>query len=450
MNAYPKPAIHLISLGCAKNLVDSEVMLGALLKAGHAIVNDPSEADVIIVNTCGFIDRARKESIDAILRAGQSAGQQRKMIIAGCLAQRYARELAAEIPEASAIIGVNEVPRIHEIVAEIRGSESGRPLNRVSRRPSYLYDFRVPRLQLTPSHYAYLKIAEGCDHPCAFCSIPVIRGRYRSRTVDDVVREARALLRQGVRELLLISQDTTCYGRDLGQLDALPALLRRLDAVEGDFWIRLLYTHPAHWTPALIEAMKEHRKVCRYVDIPLQHAHDDVLKRMRRTPGLDGMRDLLRDIRAAIPEVSVRTAFIVGFPGETAAQFRTLLDFVEEQQFDHLGAFEYSREEDTPAGRMTGQIPPKIRRERLARLMALQQTISARRLASRVGQKMRVLVDGKTGRTEFQAPEVDGHVILKGCGWKTGQFANVCVKQAGVYDLVAVGDCHPAGVLSIC
>jgi ribosomal protein S12 methylthiotransferase len=445
-----KPSVHLVSLGCAKNLVDSEVMLGTLLRAGHPVEAAARDAEVVIVNTCGFIEPARKESIEAILRAAGPGGgrRRRKVIVAGCLAQRSAKALAEEIPEASAFIGINEVPRIAEVVERVAAGlplaeapSGGDPRLLVSRKPTWLYDFAAPRYQVTPSHYAWVKIAEGCNHPCAFCSIPIMRGRHRSRPAADVEAEARALVRGGVKELLLISQDTTWYGRDLGDSGGIAGLVRRLDAIEGDFWIRLHYTHPAHWTDDLGRAMADCAKVCRYVDMPLQHIHDEMLLRMRRETDRAWIERRVERIRKALPGAALRTAFIVGFPGETDRHFEALLRFVGEAAFERVGVFEYSAEEGTVAARMERQVPARVRRERRRRLMAAQRAVSARLMRARVGGVERVLVEkdgrGAWGRTMREAPGVDGKVLLRGGGWRRGEFAEARVTGATAYDVVA-------------
>lgn len=440
-----KPAVHLVSLGCAKNLVDSEVMLGTLLRAGHPIVAEAHAADVVIVNTCGFIEPARKESIEAILRAGGSRGR-RKVIVAGCLAQRSAKEMAAELPEASAFIGINEVPRIAEIVARVveglpSAAAEGDPRVLVSRKPVWLYDFASPRLQATPAHFAWMKIAEGCNHPCAFCSIPIMRGRHRSRPLTDIETEARALIGGGVKELLLISQDTTWYGRDLGGSQGIADLVRRLNAIEGDFWIRLHYTHPAHWSDDLVRAMRECPKVCRYVDMPLQHIHDEMLLRMRRETDRAAIERWVARIREGIPGAAIRTSFIVGFPGETERHFEELLRYVRAAAFDRVGVFEYSQEEGTVAARMANQTPARVKKERRRRLMAAQREVSARLLRARIGETERVLVEkagrGAWGRSEREAPGVDGRVLLRGGGWRRGEFHAARIVAASEHDVTA-------------
>ncbi|MEI8064674.1 MAG: 30S ribosomal protein S12 methylthiotransferase RimO, partial [Verrucomicrobiota bacterium] len=345
--------IGLVSLGCAKNLVDSEVMLGTLARAGMTLTERAEEADVLIVNTCGFINKAKQESIDTILKLNQlrETGNCKALIMAGCLTQRYPQELRRDLPEVDAIIGLNEVPRIAEIVLEIL--EKRAPAVYWSGPAKYVPDFSAPRVRLTPKHTAYVKIAEGCNHPCAFCSIPRIRGKYRSRPVADVIAEIRALVADGCKEINLISQDTTFYGRDLnGGQELLCKLLRQAQAIPGDFWIRLLYTHPAHWTDELIATIAGCDKICRYVDMPLQHINDAMLTAMKRETSGKFIRDLIGRIRTGVPGIVLRTAFIVGFPGETEAQFEELLEFIAVTKFERLGVFAYSQEDHTAAGNL--------------------------------------------------------------------------------------------------
>ncbi len=455
-----KSSVHLLSLGCAKNLVDSEVMLGVLLKAGHPIERNQKDADVVIINTCGFVENSKQESINAILEANQlrSLRPGQKLLVAGCMAQRYAKELQKELPEVAAFIGINEVPRVHEIITSLEvqsskvsanipepaiknpKSEIPNPQSFVTRRPTYLYDFSTPRYQLTPRHYAYLKVGEGCNHPCAFCSIPLMRGRHRSRTLEDVESEAQSLIQRGVKELLLISQDTTYFGKDLGVPDGLSQLLTRLNAIDGDFWIRILYTHPAHWNERLMETIASCPKVCRYVDIPLQHIHDAMLLRMRRETSRAHIENIITRLRTMIPEITIRTTFIVGFPGETETHFETLLDFVRKTRFERLGVFEYSQEDGTVAGRMDQQIPARVKRSRREQLMLVQQKISSELMTARVGQTMRILVEknGKclVGRAESDAPEIDGRVLLRGRGWREGRFQRATIMDSTEYDLI--------------
>ncbi|MBK9138820.1 MAG: 30S ribosomal protein S12 methylthiotransferase RimO [Verrucomicrobia bacterium] len=541
-----------MSLGCAKNLVDAEIMLGSLLQQGVEIVNDPAQADALIVNTCSFIDAAQEESVDTILesaavRDARHRGQ--ALIVSGCLPQRFRDELPRLLPEVDAFMGVDQVAEVGRIVDDalarraekaplrpassarsrrvkdelarldrqptttspqagesLRGSDKfGRtktvvtpgaqvgPVVEVHRRPEFIPNWETPRYRLTPRHFAYVKIAEGCNHPCSFCIIPRMRGHHRSRPPADIVEEARRLLADGVRELNLISQDTTYYGLDLhprhrpniasparfsAAKNALPAdaptlsaLLRALNALEGDFWIRLLYTHPAHWTDDLIEAIAACPKVARYVDMPLQHIHDAMLERMRRETSGQYIHDLIARLRAGIPGIALRTTFIVGFPGETEAYFETLLDFIRNTRFERLGVFTYSQEEGTVAGRMVNQVPEKERRRRRDLAMAAQRGVAREVSARQVGQTLRVLVENSAdprqldearvsswehgliresaanqphlrrgpwmvARGEADAPDIDGRVYVRG-RLPAGEFARVRVIGHTDYDLIA-------------
>jgi ribosomal protein S12 methylthiotransferase len=452
--------IGFVSLGCPKNLVDSEVMLGLAEAAGHEITSEAEGADVVVVNTCAFIDRAKQESIDTILEMAelkkQAAG--RRLVVTGCLAERYRDELQREIPEIDAVLGTGEVPKILEAI----GGGSGVPVSpgistltfhRAAPRfgvdlPDYLYDATTPRRLATPGHYAYVKIAEGCDYKCAFCIIPKMRGHYRSRTIESVVQEARQLASRGVKELLLISQDTTFYGIDRKERGALPRLLRELNAVAGLEWIRLLYLYPTTISDEVIDAIAECDKVCKYIDLPLQHASDAVLQRMKRPGTRAGYERLLAKIRDRIPGVTLRTTFIVGFPGETEADFEQLLAFVAAVEFDHVGVFTYSHEEGTTAYALADDVPSGVKKKRQARLMARQKQIVARRQKSRIGQRARLVVDGASpqhelvlrGRLSGQAPEIDPQVFLTEADPETihaGAFLDVEIVGADGYDLVA-------------
>jgi len=472
MNSTPPIKIGLVSLGCAKNLVDSEVMLGSLLRAGAELTDDVQEADVVIVNTCGFIEASKQESINAVLKASElrETGNCKALIMAGCLAQRYQKDLQKELPEVDAIVGLNEVPRIGEIVrnvlSRVERASSLLTVNRTDGRDAratvfwsgpakYIPDYAAPRFRLTPNHYAYVKIAEGCNHPCTFCSIPRIRGKHRSRSMDDVVAEVRSLVANGVREINLISQDTTFYGKDLvagapvaaqhavpmqWQQPSLASLLLAIQRIDGDFWVRLLYTHPAHWTDELIDTIAECSKVCRYVDIPLQHINDRMLDRMRRETDGRYIRRLLRNIRAGIPGVALRTTFIVGFPGETEKEFKELLAFIEQTKFERLGILTYSREDHTVAGNMRGQVSAKVKKQRYDRAMALQQKVSREIHEQLIGKTIRVLVEARegdkfVGRSHADAPEIDGTVFVQGDA-KPGEFAEVRITGAREYDLM--------------
>ena len=444
--------IGFVSLGCPKNLVDSEVMLGMAEKEGHEITNDASQADVLVVNTCAFIDRAKQESIDTILEMAelkkQAAG--RKLIVTGCLAERYRDELKKEIPEIDAVYGTGEVPDF------VPGLAPGvKPLT-LHRKPpvfgvdlpNYIYDADTPRKRVTPGHYAYVKIAEGCDYKCAFCIIPKMRGHYRSRSIESIVQEATQLAAQGVKELLLISQDTTFYGIDRGERGALPKLLRALNAVDGIEWIRLLYLYPTTITADVIDAIADVGKVVKYIDLPLQHASDAVLKRMKRPGTRQSYKRLLDNIRARVPNVALRTTFIVGFPGETADDFAQLESFIDELEFDHVGVFTYSHEEGTAAFDLKDDVPAATKRKRQDRLMARQRDIVSRRQQSRLGEKTRLVVDGQSsehelvlqGRLPGQAPEIDPVVYLTDCDPSAiakGAFIDVEIVGSQDYDLVA-------------
>jgi ribosomal protein S12 methylthiotransferase len=464
--------VGMISLGCAKNLVDAEIMLGSVRARGMEITGSADEADVLIVNTCAFIDSAKEESIEAILHAHETRGLRRrpgqKLIVSGCMAQRFATDLAREMPEVDAFMGLDQVAQAGEIVERVLGrqekpsmlsalgaalglgEETPEPINLVTRGSRYIPDYDTPRFRLTPAHSAYVKIAEGCNHPCSFCVIPQMRGRHRSRTIESVVREVRGLVAEGVREINLISQDTTYFGMDLWAAKAGPTqpvdssrgptlsrLLEALQAVEGDFWIRLLYTHPAHWSDELIATIARCDKVARYVDMPLQHIHPLMLERMRRETSSEYIEDLIGRLRAGIPGLALRTTFIVGFPGETDACFETLLEFIARIQFERLGVFGYSQEEGSRAAKMAGQVPVAVRRRRHRRAMQLQQRVAAQTSARMVGRRLRVLVDAPlVARTQGDAPDVDGRVLLARPA-PVGEFADVVIDGTQVYDLTA-------------
>jgi ribosomal protein S12 methylthiotransferase len=409
----PKPKVALITYGCAKNLVDSEVMSGLLDRAGHEFVADPSRADVIILNTCGFIAPAREEAEDAIRRALAAKRRRPKtrVVVAGCYGERYGPDLARRYPDIDTITGVKDFDRIVEIA---RGESF-----RASRR-TFLYDHATPRNLSTPASWAYVKISEGCSHRCAFCSIPLIKGPYRSRSASSIVEEARRLASRGVREINLVSQDTTYFGRDKGRANGLAALLDRLVGVGELSWIRLLYGYPDEVSAALLEAMR-HPKVCPYLDIPFQHADRPLLRRMNRPMEAGRALRLLDRLREKIPEVAVRTSLIVGLPGEGRAEFERLKSFVKKARFDHLGVFTYSREEGTTAFPLGDPVRQRIKDGRRNEIMALQTEISAAKLRSYVGQTLDVILEGPAaapsdaivGRTRFQAPEVDGVVVIE-------------------------------------
>jgi len=558
-NSSERPLrVGLISLGCAKNLVDAEIMLGSLLKSGVEITNDATQADAVIVNTCSFIDSAQEESVDTILesvelRAAANRGQ--AVIVSGCLPQRFRDELPRLMPEVDAFMGIDQVAQVgdivvravanragktgnqpkvqspkskvilrlneleknkssseHEMQNALRGTEKfgktktvaapathpasripSAPLLDVTARPTFIPDFATPRFRLTPKHFAYLKIAEGCNHPCSFCIIPRMRGSHRSRAQKDIVAEAKALIADGVREINLISQDSTYYGLDLrpnhsraisspekfsaaakslaADATTICTLLRELNSLKGDFWIRLLYTHPAHWTDELIQTIADCKKVARYVDMPLQHIHENMLERMRRETSRQYIVDLIKKIRAGIPGIALRTTFIVGFPGETGASFNTLLDFIRETKFERLGVFAYSREDGTRAGAMAGQLSAKVKQKRRELAMAAQHKVAVAVSESFVGREIKVLVEGKAdakqlqaasvsswehglvresetlnsqlstlnyliGRGEADAPDIDGRVYIRG-RLPMGEFAQVKVVGHTDYDLIA-------------
>jgi ribosomal protein S12 methylthiotransferase len=459
--------VGLISLGCAKNLVDSEIMAGHLHKAGMALTPDAAAADVVIVNTCSFLNSAKEESIQTILEAHEQRGlrkrrREQKLIVAGCMSQRFAKELPGAMPEVDAFIGLDEITRVPQVIDDLFAQERGRkesPTALIQPRSTFIPDYDTPRFRLTARHLAYVKIAEGCNHPCTFCIIPQIRGRHRSRTVDSVVREARQLVAEGVRELNLISQDTTYFGMDRwaerptpqskvdsSRGDSLVTLLRELDAIEGDFWIRILYTHPAHWSPELIAAIAQSRKIARYVDMPLQHIADPMLTAMRRETSSQYIRDLIRDIRAGIPGIALRTTFIVGFPGETEADQRELLEFIRETRFERLGVFEYSQEEGTRAAKLNEQLPARLKKQRWHEAMALQREIAAGISATTIGRTLRVLVESPgVARGEADAPDIDGRVFVPR-ELPVGEFADVTITGAQGYDLLAGVDAPAPGV----
>ena len=476
--------IGMVSLGCPKNLVDSEVMLGLAQQEGHRLTRDAAEADVLVVNTCAFIDKAKQESIDTILEMAEhkKTGRCRRLVVTGCMAERYRDELRAQIPEIDAVIGTGEIPEIVNAIS-VGGSTkqdppytvqllraNGEPVR--SRQaepprtmqaaaslaeaegqggptlPSYLYDANTPRLLATPRHYAYIKIAEGCDYKCAFCIIPTLRGTYRSRSIDSVVQEAERLAASGVKELLLISQDTSFYGIDQGERGSLARLLRALNRVEGLEWVRMLYLYPTTIGNDVLEAMAESEKVCRYIDLPLQHASDSVLKRMKRPGSRAAYERLLDRIRARVPGVTLRTTFIVGFPGETANDYAELQSFVKAIEFDHVGVFTYSHEEGTSAHTLEDSVPAGVKRRRQSGVMRLQKSIVGRAHRARIGQQVRVLVDGPSadhdlvlrGRLEGQAPDIDPLVYLTDCDPSAiapGQFVQAEIVASRAYDLLA-------------
>jgi ribosomal protein S12 methylthiotransferase len=464
-----KTTVGLVSLGCAKNLIDSEVMIGHLAEAGMMLTPDPELADVLIVNTCSFIDMAKQESIDAIFGAVNERSEnpdraKQKIIVAGCLSQRFAKDLPGIMPEVDAFIGLDQITKVAPIIENLLGKKNAPiltkdegpaatndPRDYVTLKPKYVPDYTTPRFRLTPDHYAYVKIAEGCNHTCTFCIIPKIRGQHRSRTQESVLREVEALVKSGVKEINLISQDTTYFGMDQweGQRpnpsspvdssrgNSLCTLLREINKIKGDFWVRLLYTHPAHWSDELIQTIAECDKVAKYVDIPLQHISDRMLTVMKRVTSGDYIRDLLRRMRAGIPGLGIRTTFIVGFPGETEEDFQELLDFIEEFRFERAGVFQYSKEEGTRAVKLNGHLHHMTRKSRWSRSMSALQKIASETNQSQVGKKVRVLVEQKgVGRTQWDAPEIDGSVMVDE-KLPVGSFADVTIGDWRGYDLVA-------------
>ena len=554
-NTSPRPTrVGLISLGCAKNLVDAEIMLGSLLKSGVEITNDAASADAVIVNTCSFIDSAQEESVDTILESVQlrDANQRgQAVIVSGCLPQRFREELPKLMPEVDAFMGIDQVAQVGDIVQQaiasratkapvlpgagrksrvvsrlneleksrpadahegensLRGTAqfgqtkkmlgqalpAAAPLFDVTPRPVFIPDYETPRFRLTPKHFAYVKIAEGCNHPCSFCIIPRMRGSHRSRQQTDIVKEVKALVAEGVKEINLISQDSTYYGLDLrpnhsraisspekftaatkslaADATTICTLLRELNAIKGDFWIRLLYTHPAHWTDELIQTIAECRKVARYVDMPLQHIHENMLERMRRETSQQYIEELIKRIRAGIPGIALRTTFIVGFPGETEASFETLLKFIRETQFERMGVFAYSKEDGTRAGAMAGQLSDRVKQKRREAAMAAQHKVAVAVSENFVGRELKVLVEGEANakqlqsanvsswehglireadastarmkghyfvaRGEADAPDIDGRIYIRAArgSLPVGQFAKVKIIGHTDYDLIA-------------
>ena len=454
----------MISLGCAKNLVDAEIMLGSVLQRGMEITSRAEDADVLVINTCAFIDSAKEESIEAILEAHQQRAlnkrRDQKLIVSGCMSQRFARELHNELPEVDAFIGLDQIRELGAIVEEMatrpsrlrHGSNASEmhALLFTDTRPTYIPDYDTPRFRLTPAHSAYVKIAEGCNHPCSFCVIPQMRGKHRSRKPESVLAEIRALVCEGVREINLISQDTTYYGMDLWEAKAGPrqpvdsargptlaSLLREIQQIEGEFWVRLLYTHPAHWSDELIETIAECDKVARYIDIPLQHIDESMLSRMRRETSRGHIEELIHKLRAGISGVTLRTTFIVGFPSETDAEFETLLDFIGRSRFERLGIFKYSQEEGSRAARMSGQLPAKIKNARYRTAMAMQQSIAHDLASQKIGSELKLLVDQPhIARSEADAPDVDARVVLSEPA-PVGDFVRRTVKGSRGYDLLA-------------
>jgi ribosomal protein S12 methylthiotransferase len=479
------PTVGFISLGCPKNLVDSEVMMGLLQQAGARLTTDAQQADVLVVNTCSFIDSAQQESVDTILEMARlkSTGRAQKLIVAGCLVERYRNDIRKQIPEVDAVVGTGELGAIlaaaglqpPQLVASLSpfnilsssiaiAETTSRPEgdarekqgrfarndwnSAVAELPTYLYDDSTPRVLSTPRASAYIKIAEGCDHPCSFCIIPQLRGKFRSRRFESIVIEAERLVSSGVRELTLIGQDTTCYGEDLGLKDGLAQLLDRLARISDLKWLRFLYAYPNRISDRLLDVMAAHENICSYLDVPLQHASPSVLKSMRRGAGADIFLRTLDRVRSKLPGITLRTSFIVGFPGETTVDFNILSSFVERAEFDWMGVFRYSDEEGSDAHSLAAKVPMRTRMNREQRLMELQQQISRRRKSALLGSTVEVLVEGESdetpllweGRTAMHAPEIDGKVFINDFGPHStlvpGTFYSAEVTEALDYDLV--------------
>jgi len=446
--------VGMISLGCAKNLVDAEVMLGDIVASGMEVTADAQEADVVIVNTCAFIDSAKEESIEAILDAHQARGLRKrpgqKLVVSGCMSQRFSSELANALPEVDAFMGLDQIANAAEIVRTVlgQGRKAAAPLNFVTQKSRYVPDYTTPRFRLTPSHFAYVKIAEGCNHPCSFCVIPQMRGRHRSRSIESVVTEIRHLVEEGVKEINLISQDTTYYGMDLWNQKAGPRqpvdsargptltrLLERIEEVPGDFWVRLLYTHPAHWSAELMQAVAASSKVVKYIDMPLQHIDEEMLGLMRRETSRQHIEDLIVALRATVPGIILRTTFIVGFPGETEKHFESLLEFIERVRFERLGIFTYSQEQGSRAAKIDGQLSAAAKNTRFRRAMRLQKKIASELAQAMIGRKITALVEQPLiARSAGDAPEVDTRILLIGNA-PVGEFVSVQITGTQTYDL---------------
>src|ERR671923_193848 len=445
-----KQKISIVSLGCARNLVDSEVMAGLLQQSRYTMVQQPADADVVIVNTCGFIGAAKEESIDAIIEIGRlkEEGNLKKLVVAGCLSQRYPDELARELPEVDLFIGTGEVPRIAEILRE-HGANAGR--RQYVGVPSYIYDHATPRLRSTASYTAFVKVSEGCDHKCAFCIIPQLRGPHRSRSIGSVVTEASLLAERGVKEINLIAQDLTAYGRDRKDGTTLHGLLTEMAQIPDLVWIRLLYAYPNFLEKPLLDVIRDSDKICKYLDIPFQHISRSLLRRMRRGKSGSEVREAVEQLREAIPALTLRTSLIVGFPGETEADFEELLNFVEETKFDRLGVFKYSEEEGTAAAELDGKVSEEEKENRWQELMEVQAEISRKKNQALIGSIQRVMIDGTeqdsgklAGRTQAHAPEVDGFVYVEGCDAQrkgnlpqSGELIDVKITGALEYDLIS-------------
>ncbi|MRR15050.1 MAG: 30S ribosomal protein S12 methylthiotransferase RimO [Deltaproteobacteria bacterium] len=436
--------MHIISLGCSKNLIDSEVMGGLAHASGMTLVENPQSADVVIVNTCGFIQAAKEEALEIILNLAEGKKKNRpdlKLVVAGCLAQRYGKELLKEIPEVDLFIGTGEVGNVASHLQNVNTPQSRRTA--VLSKPDFLMTARHERILSSASSAAYLKISDGCSNCCAYCAIPLIRGKARSRRPDDILREAENLVARGIKEIILIGQDTTAYGRDLKNRPKLSRLLADMASLSGLRWLRLLYAHPAHMTTDVLEAMAGHENICRYIDLPVQHIDDMILGAMNRKVSADRIRDIIRQARSIMPDVALRTSLIVGFPGETRKRFERLLDFVRDTRFDHLGVFTYSREEGTAAAKMPSRISEKEKERRREFIMSEQADISHTINQKLIGTTQEALVEEKSdregyafvGRCRRQAPEIDGVTYLKGGRLKIGSMVKCEITAADHYDL---------------
>ena len=442
--------VGFISLGCPKNLVDSEVMMGQLQQKGFQITTDAAEAETLVVNTCGFIESAKKESIEAILEAARlkTEGKAKRLVVAGCLVERYRDELKAAMPEVDAFIGTSQINDILSVCDPKTNTRTLPVLPLGNQSATYLYDESTPRVLATPSHYAFIKIAEGCDRPCAFCFIPQMRGHFRSRRFGSIVAEAQQLAEEGVKELILVAQDSSRYGEDLGKQDALAHLLRELSHTDNIDWVRVMYTYPTHISEGFLDVLAEEPKAVKYLDIPLQHASQKVLKLMKRGGNRTSLERLIKRVRQRVPGIAVRTTFITGFPGETESDFNELLRFVRHVEFDRVGVFTYSDEEGTPAFDLPGKVDPKIAKRRRERLMKEQAKIAKQKHRAMIGKTVRVMFEGESnesdllwqGRMETQAPDIDGCVLIndapEGFAPQAGELVNVLIESAQEYDLV--------------
>jgi ribosomal protein S12 methylthiotransferase len=442
--------VGFISLGCPKNLVDSEVMMGQLRQSGYEITTDASEADTLVVNTCGFIESAKKESVEAILEAARlkTEGKAARLVVAGCLVERYRDELRAEMPEVDAFIGTSQINDILAVCDETVNTRSLPVVALGNQSATYLYDESTPRVLATPGYTAFIKIAEGCDRPCAFCFIPQMRGHFRSRRFGSIIVEAQQLADEGVKEIVLVAQDSSRYGEDLGQADALAHLLRELSHLDGIEWVRVMYTYPTHISDAFLDVLAEEPKAVKYLDMPLQHASRNVLKLMKRGGTRASLERLIERVRGRVPDIAIRTTFITGFPGETEEDFEELLAFVRNVEFDRVGVFTYSDEEGTPAFELPNKVDARTAKRRRTRLMKEQARISRKRNRARIGSTVRVLFEGAAketdllwqGRMETQAADIDGCVLINdapdGFEPAPGAFVNVLITEAHEYDLV--------------